>query len=196
MQRTHWLRRLTVHFESFYQLRKALREATLQLGVVPVLCGSAFRNKGVQPLLDAIVHYLPSPLDVPPVEATVVGKDKVVQRKADDSEPFSALVFKLMTDKHVGHLTYVRVYSGSVATGDQVMNATRGKKERLGRVLQMHANKRQEIDTLYAGDIAAVVGLKNVTTGDTLCHPHHPVTLETIDFPDLQVDLLLPQQPL
>ncbi len=166
------------------ELRKALREATLQLGVVPVLCGSAFRNKGVQPLLDAIVNYLPSPLDVPPVEATVVGKEEVVQRKADDSAPFSALVFKLMSDKHVGHLTYVRVYSGSIETGDQVLNATRGKKERLGRVLQMHANKRQEIDALHAGDIAAVVGLKHVTTGDTLCHPRHPVTLESIDFPD------------
>ncbi|NNL87421.1 MAG: elongation factor G [Myxococcales bacterium] len=166
------------------QLRKALREATLQLGAVPVLCGSAFRNRGVQPLLDAIVDYLPSPLDVPPVEATVVGKDEVVQLKADDSESFAALVFKLMSDKHVGHLTYVRVYSGSISTGDQVFNSTRGKKERLGRVLQMHANKRQEIEELRAGDIAAVVGLKHATTGDTLCSPRQPVLLETIEFPD------------
>jgi elongation factor G len=166
------------------QLRKALREATLQLGAVPVLCGSAFRNKGVQPLLDAVVDYLPSPLDVPPVEATVVGKEDVVQLKADDSESFAALVFKLMSDKHVGHLTYVRVYSGSISTGDQVFNATRGKKERLGRVLPMHANKRQEIEELHAGDIAAVVGLKHATTGDTLCSPRKPVLLETIDFPD------------
>jgi elongation factor G len=166
------------------QLRKALREATLPLGAVPVLCGSAFRNKGVQPLLDAVVDYLPSPLDVPPVEATVVGKEDVVQLKADDSESFAALVFKLMSDKHVGHLTYVRVYSGSISTGDQVFNATRGKKERLGRVLQMHANKRQEIEELHAGDIAAVVGLKHATTGDTLCSPRKPVLLETIDFPD------------
>jgi elongation factor G len=166
------------------QLSKALREATLHLAVVPVLAGSAFRNKGVQPLLDAVIDYLPSPLDVTPVEAQRATSEDTVPRKADDTEPFAALVFKLISDKHVGHLTYVRVYSGSIETGKPVLNATRGKKERLGRILQMHANKRQEIDALYAGDIAAVVGLKNVSTGDTLCDPQHPVILENIDFPD------------
>jgi elongation factor G len=150
-------------------LRKALREATLGLDVVPVLCGSSFRNKGVQPLLDAIIGYLPSPLDVPPVEGVIPGKDKPAERKADDKEPFAALAFKIATDKHVGHLTYVRVYSGHVKAGDQVLNAATGRKERIGRLLQMHANKRQEVDEAHAGDILAVVGLKNVATGQTLC---------------------------
>ena len=171
------------------QLRKALREATLRLEVVPVLCGSAFRNKGVQPLLDAVVDLLPSPLDVPPVKGeTVAGKKgkgagEAAQRQADDNEPFAALAFKLMNDKHVGHLTYVRVYSGRVKTGDQVLNASRGKKERIGRLLQMHANKRQEIDEACAGDIAAVVGLKAVATGETLCDPRSPILLESLEFP-------------
>src|SRR5688500_6508617 len=150
------------------QVRKALREATLRLEVVPVLCGAAFKNKGVQPLLDGIVHYLPSPLDVPSVEGTNPKTSEVVQRKADDNEPFSALVFKLMSDKHVGHLTYVRVYSGRAVPGQQVINASTGKKERIGRLLQMHANKREEIEEIGAGDIAAVVGLKSSRTGETL----------------------------
>ncbi len=162
---------------------KALREATLSLQIVPVLCGSAFRNKGVQPLLDAAVDLLPSPLDVPPVEGTVPGKEEKVLRKPDLSEPFSALAFKIATDKHVGHLTYIRVYSGRAKTGDQVLNAVTGKKERIGRLLQMHANKREEIPEIFAGDIAAVVGLKGVATGQTLCHPQHPILLESIDFP-------------
>ncbi len=165
------------------QLSKALRDATLQGAVIPVLCGSAFRNKGVQLLLDAIVKLLPSPIDVPPIEAKAVKNDKSILRKPDDREPFSALAFKLMSDKHVGHLTYVRVYSGSIETGNQLLNSAKGRKERLGRILQMHANKRREIDALYAGDIAAVVGLKHVTTGDTLCDPQNPVILENIDFP-------------
>ena len=166
------------------RISKALREATLRLGVVPVLCGSAFRNKGVQPLLDAIVEYLPSPLDVPPVEGVVPGKEEAVRRQADDNQPFAALVFKIMTDKHVGHLSYLRVYSGRVGQGDQVLNASRDRKERIGRLLQMHANKRQEIDELCSGDIAAVVGLKQVSTGETLCDPRHPVLLEAMEFPE------------
>jgi elongation factor G len=166
------------------QLRKALRDATLRLEVVPTLCGAAFKNKGVQPLLDAIVHFLPSPLDIPPVEGRKPSSDEVVQRKADDNDPFSALAFKLMNDKHVGHLTYIRVYSGSVATGQQVLNANHGRKERIGRLLRMHANKREEIEEANAGEIAAVVGLKAIGTGETLCDPRHPVILETLVFPE------------
>jgi elongation factor G len=165
-------------------IRKALREGTLQQRAVPVLCGSSFRNKGVQPLLDAIVDYLPSPLDVPPVEGIVPGSEETVQRRADDTEPFSGLVFKLASDKHVGHLAYLRVYSGCARTGDQVLNAVRGRKERIGRLLQMHANKRTEIEELCAGDIGAVVGLKQVSTGETLCATRHPILLEAIHFPE------------
>jgi elongation factor G len=166
------------------QIRKALRQATLELAAVPVLCGSAFRNKGVQPLLDAIVHYLPSPLDVPPVEGRRPGTGEVLRRRAADDEPFAALAFKLMSDKHVGHLTYVRVYSGTARTGEPVLNATRGRKERIGRILLMHANKRQDVEEIRAGDIAAVVGLKAVTTGETLCDPKHPILLESLEFPE------------
>jgi elongation factor G len=172
-------------------VRKALREATLRLQIVPVLCGSAFRNKGVQPLLDAVLDYLPSPLDVPPIEGVKPDKDEVVQRKADDNEPFAALAFKLATDKHVGHLTYFRVYSGSAKTGDQVLNSATGRKERIGRLLQMHANKRQDINEVYAGDIAAAVGLKGLATGQTLCKPQHPVLLEPIDFPEPVISIAI-----
>jgi elongation factor G len=166
------------------QLRKALREATLELQIVPVLCGSAFKNKGVQPLLDAVVDYLPSPLDVAAVEGIHPRDESVVVREPDDNVPFSALAFKLATDKHVGHLAYVRVYSGHAKAGDQVLNANRGRKERIGRLLQMHANKRQDLDEIWAGDIAAVVGLKEVTTGETLCDFQEPVILESLDFPE------------
>jgi elongation factor G len=166
------------------QLRKALRQGTLQRKIVPVLCGSAFKNKGVQPLLDAIVDYLPSPIDVPPVEGTLPDSDETAQRKADDSDPFSALAFKLMNDKHVGHLTYVRIYSGRVKPGQQVLNASKGRKQRVGRLLQMHANKREEIEEAYAGDIVAVVGLKGVVTGETLCDPQKPIVLESLQFPE------------
>ena len=166
------------------QLRKALREATLQLEVVPVLCGAAFKNKGIQPLLDAIVDYLPSPLDVPPVEGVRPGTSEVIHRKADDNEPFAALAYKLMADKHVGHLTYIRVYSGRVKTGDQIMNASFDRKERVGRLLQMHANKQQQVDEVVAGDIAAVVGLKRIATGETLCDPRKPILLESLEFPE------------
>jgi elongation factor G len=166
-------------------LRKALRQATLRLRVVPVLCGSAFRNKGVQPLLDAVVGYLPSPLDIPPVVGHKPEKDGAeVRRRADDKEPFAALAFKIATDKHVGQLTYVRVYSGSVESGDMVLNAATGKRERVGRLLQMHANKRQELDAAHAGDIVAMVGMKQVATGHTLCDPRAPLLLEPIDFPE------------
>jgi elongation factor G len=165
-------------------LRKALRQATLELKMVPVLCGAAFKNKGIQPLLEAIVDYLPSPLDVPPVEGQKPGSDETVQRMADDNDPFSALAFKLATDKHVGHLTYIRVYSGRAKTGQAVLNASRGRKERIGRLLQMHANRRQEVDEIFAGDIVAVVGLKSIATGETLCDPKDPILLESLEFPD------------
>ncbi len=165
------------------QLRKAVREATLRLQIVPVFCGSAFKNKGVQTLLDAIVDYLPSPLDIAAVEGTHPRDGSTVVREADDNAPFSALAFKLATDQHVGHLAYVRVYSGRAKTGDQILNANRGRKERIGRLLRMHANKRQELDEIWAGDIAAIVGLKEVTTGETLCDPQKPVILEPLDFP-------------
>jgi elongation factor G len=173
------------------QLRKALREATLQLRVVPVVCGSAFKNKGVQPLLDAVVSYLPSPLDVPPVEGTDLKTEKPATRRASDDEPFAALVFKLMSDKHVGHLTYLRVYSGTMKTGDQVLNVRRDRKERVGRLLQMHANKRQEIADAAAGDILAAVGFKSVSTGDTLCDPRHPIALEAMQFPEPVISIAI-----
>jgi elongation factor G len=166
------------------QLGKALREATLRLEVVPVLCGAAFKNRGIQPLLDAIVDYLPSPLDIPPVEGVGPGSDDVIQRKADDNEPFAAIAFKLVSDKHVGHLTYIRAYSGRLKAGDQVLNATRDRKERIGRILQMHANKQQQIDEVLAGDIVAVVGLKGIATGETLCDPRKPILLESLEFPE------------
>jgi elongation factor G len=164
-------------------LRKALRQATLALHVVPVFCGAAFRNKGIQPLLDAVLDYLPSPLDVPPVEGRDPESGAALRRKPDDNEPFAALVFKLMTDPHVGHLTYLRVYSGCASPGDPVLNASRGRKQRIGRLLQMHANKRREIDETRTGDIVAVVGLKSVVTGETLCDPKHPIALESLSFP-------------
>jgi elongation factor G len=172
-------------------LRKALREATLKLRVVPVLCGSAFKNKGVQPLLDAIIDYLPSPLDVPPIEGEHPHTGKKTTRKASDDEPFAALAFKIMSDKHVGTLTYVRVYSGTVESGQQLLNVGRDKKERVGRLLQMHANKRQDIEELHAGDIAAIVGLKTVRTGDTLADPKHPVLLESIEFPEPVISIAI-----
>ena len=161
---------------------KALRRATLDLKVVPVLCGSAFKNKGVQPLLDAIVHYLPAPTDAPPVEGTTPSGE-VEKRGADEAGPFTALAFKLMSDPYVGHLTFLRVYSGTLASGDSVLNINKGRKEKIGRLLKMHANQREEIKTMRAGDIVAVVGLKNTTTGDSLCDPKAPVLLESLDIP-------------
>ncbi|MCS7312712.1 MAG: elongation factor G, partial [Acidobacteria bacterium] len=166
------------------EIRRSLRNLTLQLKVVPVLCGSAFKNKGVQPLLDAVVYYLPSPLDLPPVKGWHPETRQEVYRKLDDGEPFCGLVFKLMTDPYIGHLSYIRVYSGQLRNGDTLLNATRGKMERIGRLVRMHANKREEISEAYAGDICAAVGLKTVTTGDTLCDPRHPILLEAIEFPE------------
>jgi len=165
-------------------LRRALRSATIANHVVPVLCGSAFKNKGVQPLLDAIVDFLPSPVDLPPVAAMDLKGIEETERPADDSAPFSALAFKIMSDPHVGKLTYFRVYSGTVAKGAAVLNSSRDRKERIGRILQMHANHREDKQAVFAGDIVATVGLKNTSTGDTLCDPNAPVVLEALEFPE------------
>jgi elongation factor G len=166
-------------------LRASLRKSTIALKVFPVACGSAFKNKGVQPLLDAVVDYLPSPMDIPPVEGLNPDKPgEKVLRKAEDSEPFSALVFKIMTDSFVGQLSFIRIYSGQLKSGDSVFNPVKGRSERLGRLLKMHANKREEISEIYAGDICAVVGLKTGVTGDTICDEKHPIVLENIEFPE------------
>jgi elongation factor G len=165
------------------ELRASIRRSTLALKLVPVLVGSSLKNKGLQPLLDAIVDYLPSPADVPPVEGVAPDDEEVLLRRAADDQPFAALAFKIQSDPYVGSLTYVRVYSGELRAGTSVFNSTKENRERVGRLLRMHANKREEIDTLYAGDIAAVVGLKNTTTGDTLCDEGHPIVLEPIEFP-------------
>ena len=164
-------------------LRAALREGTIANHIVPILCGSAFKNKGVQPLLDAVVDYLPSPLDVPPAPGTTT-KGEPIERAADDSAPFAALAFKIQTDPFVGKLTYIRVYSGTLQKGTGLLNSTKDKKERIGRILQMHANHREDKDAVFAGDIVAVVGLKNTTTGDTLCDPDKPIVLEKLEFPE------------
>jgi elongation factor G len=165
-------------------LKRGLRASTIAGEVVPVLCGSAFKNKAVQPLLDAIVDYLPSPLEVLPVVGHDPKTEDVLQRPADDSEPFSALAFKIMSDPYVGKLTYFRVYSGKLAAGGQVMNVTKNRRERVGRLLQMHANHREDKQAVFAGDIVAAVGLKHTTTGDTLSDPTHPVLLERMEFPE------------
>ena len=165
------------------EIRQGLRQRTIATEIQPMLCGTAFKNKGVQRMLDAVIEFLPSPVDIPPVAGTDED-DKEVTRKADDSEKFSALAFKLMTDPYVGQLTFVRVYSGVLKSGDTVLNPTRGKKERIGRILQMHANQREEIKEILAGDIAACVGLKEVTTGGTLCDPESVITLEKMVFPE------------
>jgi elongation factor G len=169
---------------SIEELKRAIRKATIAMNVFPVLCGSSFKNKGVQTLLDAVVDYLPSPLDVPAIEGTEPGEPEVkLLRHADDSEPFSALGFKIMTDPFVGQLIFIRVYSGQLKTGDSVLNPRTGKTERIGRLLKMHANKREEITEILAGDICAAVGLKNLNTGDTICSDKAPILLESIDFP-------------
>jgi len=166
------------------KIRAVLRTATLSLGVCPVLCGTAFKNKGVQSLLDAVIDYLPAPTDVPPVSGLEPGTDKELVRRADDQEPFCALAFKIMTDPYVGQLAFFRVYSGEANSGDQIVNTRTGKKERIGRLLQMHANSRKEIDHVATGDIVAAVGLKAVTTGDSLCAPGQEIVLEALDFPE------------
>ena len=172
------------------RLKAAIRKATLQIELTPVLCGSSFKNKGVQPLLDAVIDYLPSPLDVPPVEGLEPAKgsrngdERPAVRHASDDEPFAALAFKIMADPYVGKLTYFRVYSGTLQAGTRVLNANTGRTERIGRILMMHANEREEVPEVHAGDIAAAVGIKQVTTGDTLCAPEAPIRLETIEFPE------------
>ena len=171
-------------------IKTALRRGTISLEIVPVLCGSAFKNKGVQALLDAVVAYLPSPLDVPPVQG-LDPKGNVVERPCSDEAPLSALAFKLLSDPFIGHLTFLRVYSGVMTAGSSVLNATKGAKERIGRILKMHANKREEIDTAYAGDIVALVGLKNTTTGDTLADAQDPVVLETLHIPQPVIDIAI-----
>jgi elongation factor G len=174
------------------EIKRSIRKCTIGLKLVPVLCGSAFKNKGVQPLLDAVIDYLPAPIDKPPVEGVVEKEgEEPPRRKADDSEPFSALVFKIMTDPFVGQLAFFRVYSGCLETGKSVWNSTKQRRERIGRLLKMHANKREEIKEVYAGDIAAAVGLKNVLTGDTICDEDSPVVLEAMDFPTPVISLAI-----
>jgi elongation factor G len=192
--RNHMLEQLADHDEKLMEayvegnevdaedIKRVLRQATIDIAITPVLCGTAFKNKGVQPLLDAVIDYLPSPLDVPPIKGISTSKGEEI-RHADDSEPFAALAFKVMTDPFVGKLTYFRVYSGVLKSGSHVYNASKDKKERIGRILQMHANSRQERDAIYAGELAAAVGLKFTTTGDTLCDQSDPIILESMDFP-------------
>ncbi|MAI78259.1 MAG: elongation factor G [Deltaproteobacteria bacterium] len=176
---------------SVSELKEALRRGTLAMEIVPVYCGSAFKNKGVQPLLDGVVDFLPTPLDVPPVEGVRPKDGEVVSRKPSDDESFSALAFKLVTDKHSGHLAYLRVYSGKAKTGETLLNVGRDKKQRVGRFLRMHANKRQDLDEVYAGDIVAAVGLKGVVTGDTLSTPKAPVLLESVEFPEPVISIAI-----
>ena len=166
------------------KIRAAIRRATVSVKMVPVVCGTSYKNKGVQKLLDAIVEYLPSPLDIPPVEGVNPKTGETEERPASDDAPFSALAFKIMTDPYVGKLAFFRVYSGTVNAGDTVINATKGQRERMGRILLMHANHREDLQTAYSGDIAAAVGLKNTTTGDTLCDDKHQVVLENMEFPE------------
>ena len=166
------------------KIRKAIRQATVAVEMVPVVCGSSYRNTGVQKLLDAIVDYMPAPTDIPAIKGTNPKTDEEEDRHPSDDEPFSALAFKIMTDPYVGRLCFFRVYSGTLNTGSAVLNATKGKRERVGRLLQMHANHREDLETVYSGDIAAVVGLKNTTTGDTLCDEKHPIILESMEFPE------------
>lgn len=166
------------------EIHAALRKGTINNELVCVTCGSSYKNKGVQPMLDAVVRYLPSPVDIPAVKGMKLNSDEEIERKADDNEPFSALAFKIMADPYVGKLAFFRVYSGTLEAGSYVLNSTKGKKERIGRILQMHANHRQEIDKVYTGDIAAAVGLKDTTTGDTLCDEAQPILLESMEFPE------------
>ena len=172
------------------QLKAVLRKATCECTAVPVCCGTAYRNKGVQKLLDAIIEYMPSPLDIPPIKGVDMDGNDVV-RHSSDEEPFSALAFKIMTDPFVGKLAFFRVYSGTLNSGSYTLNATKGKKERVGRILQMHANKRNELDKVYSGDIAAAVGFKITTTGDTICDEQHPVILESMEFPEPVIELAI-----
>jgi elongation factor G len=173
------------------ELKAALREGCIKCGITPVTCGASFKNKGVQPLLDAIIDYLPSPLDVPPITGIDAKTGDEVERAADEKAPFAALAFKVMTDPYVGKLTYFRVYSGTMSAGSYILNSTKDNRERVGRLLQMHANHREDVDVVYAGDIVAAVGLKHTTTGDTLCDEHSPVVLESMVFPDPVIDIAI-----
>ncbi len=175
---------------SVEELKKTLRKATCECRAIPVCCGSAYKNKGVQKLLDAVIEYMPSPLDVPAIKGVDLDGNEV-ERKSSDEEPFAALAFKIMADPFVGKLAFIRVYSGTMNSGSYVLNATKDKKERVGRILQMHANKRQELDKVYSGDIAAAVGLKFTTTGDTICDEQHPVILESMEFPEPVIELAI-----
>jgi translation elongation factor 2 (EF-2/EF-G) len=165
-------------------LRRVLRSATIKGAIIPVFFGSSLKNTGVQPMLDAVCYYLPSPLDMPPMKGTEVGGDAEIERKPSDDEPFTALAFKIAADPYVGTLTFFRVYSGTLKKGSYVLNTTTGEKERIGRLLRMYSNDRKEIDEVLAGDIAATVGLKNTSTGHTLCDENHPIVLEKITFPE------------
>jgi elongation factor G len=169
---------------SIDEIKSAIRKATIGVRMTPVLCGSSYKNKGVQMLLDAVIDYLPAPTDVPNIKGTVEGQEEEVERVSSDDEKFSALAFKIMTDPFVGKLCFFRVYSGTLDAGSYVLNSTKNNKERVGRIVQMHANHREDIEKVYAGDIAAAVGLKNVTTGDTLCDVDNPIILESMEFPD------------
>ncbi|MBO6193974.1 MAG: elongation factor G, partial [Clostridiales bacterium] len=173
------------------EIKKCIRKACIANDMVPVTCGTSYRNKGVQKLLDAVVDYMPSPLDIPPIKGTNPETGEEEERRAGDNEPFSALAFKIATDPFVGKICYFRVYSGIVEAGASVLNATKDKKERMGRILQMHANHRQDLEVCYCGDIAAAVGVKNTTTGDTLCDEDHPIILESMEFPDPVIDLAI-----
>jgi len=173
------------------EIKRAIRKATITNTMVPVVCGTSYKNKGVQKLLDAVIDYMPSPLDVPSIKGTNPDTGEEIERHSSDDEPFSALAFKIATDPFVGKLYFFRVYSGTINAGSTVLNATKDNKERLGRILQMHANHREDIETIYAGDIAAAVGLKNTTTGDTLCDEKHPVILESMEFPEPVINLAI-----
>ena len=175
---------------SVEDLKKALRKGTIACEAVPVYCGSAYKNKGVQKMLDGVIEYMPAPTDIPDITGTDEDGNEVV-RKSSDDEPFAALAFKIMTDPFVGKLAFFRVYSGTLNSGSYVLNATKGKKERVGRILQMHANKRSELDKVYSGDIAAAVGFKLTTTGDTICDEKHPVVLESMEFPEPVIELAI-----
>lgn len=173
------------------EIKDTIRKATIAGQMVPVTCGSAYRNKGVQMMLDAVVDYMPSPLDIPPIKGVIPGTEEEDERPADDKAPFSALAFKIMADPFVGKLAFFRVYSGTITSGSYVYNSTKGKKERIGRILQMHANKREDITEVYSGDIAAAVGFKDTTTGDTICDEKHEIILESMEFPDPVIEIAI-----
>ena len=174
------------------EIKKAIRKGVLSMDITPVFCGSAYRNKGIQLLLDAIVDYLPSPLDIPPVEGSAVDdKNEIMHREADDNAPFSGLAFKIMADPFIGKLAFFRVYSGTIKAGSYGLNSTKGKRERIGRIVRMHANSRQELEDAHAGDIVALVGLKDTTTGDTLCDPDKPIVLESMEFPEPVINVAI-----